>query len=202
MAFKKGGKSSTSRVHTNLSTTSGRSTPVNTDDIVDPEGWHTCSLPCRRPLACGQHLCNEPDHKGPCPPCLAVDTSERVCPCGRSILNPPIYCGTRMDCPYPCQVQPECGHPAVSHNCHPLDEQCPFCPYLTTKRCICGQTEIRNVRCASSNVRCHNKCNEVLDCGWHTCQKICQCVRSCMLVFYSHVQRQRRACESMSTNMQ
>ena len=48
------------------------------DGIVDPEGWHQCDLVCGKPLSCGNHFCEERDHKGACPPCLRSSFDE-VC---------------------------------------------------------------------------------------------------------------------------
>jgi transcriptional repressor NF-X1 len=74
-----------------------------TDGIAeDVEGWHNCDLvcthstsslligrqlligntlfpqTCNKRLSCGNHFCAEPDHRGPCPPCLQ-SSFEEVC---------------------------------------------------------------------------------------------------------------------------
>ena len=146
----------------------------------DEAGLHTCSLPCNKVLTCGVHHCPKPDHRGPCPPCLEASYEEvrsvsprndyepfcllcfslqLGCNCGRTVIHPPIRCGTVIDCTYPCaRPAPECGHPKVPHTCHET-EACPPCPYLTTKKCACGKNEVKNVRCSQEKVTCGVICN-------------------------------------------
>lgn len=38
--------------------------------------WHECDLICGRTLGCGNHLCEERDHRGACPPCLRSSFDE------------------------------------------------------------------------------------------------------------------------------
>jgi transcriptional repressor NF-X1 len=42
-------------------------------------GLHECDLVCGKLLSCGDHRCEEKDHKGACPPCLR-SSFEEVCP--------------------------------------------------------------------------------------------------------------------------
>ncbi|KAF8738861.1 R3H domain, partial [Rhizoctonia solani] len=96
-----------------------------TGDIMDddPEGWHTCDLICNKKLSCGNHNCMLPDHRGPCPRCLQSSFEELICPCNRTIIEPPVPCGTRMNCTYPCiEPPPPCGHPRTPHTCHAAEE--------------------------------------------------------------------------------
>lgn len=44
--------------------------------VVDPMGWHECDLVCGKMLGCGNHHCEERDHKGVCPPCLRSSFDE------------------------------------------------------------------------------------------------------------------------------
>jgi transcriptional repressor NF-X1 len=46
------------------------------EPVADEHGWHVCDLVCGKPLSCGNHRCEEPDHKGPCPPCLRSSFEE------------------------------------------------------------------------------------------------------------------------------
>ncbi|KAG6330942.1 hypothetical protein ID866_8148 [Astraeus odoratus] len=118
-----------------------------------------------------------------------------LCPCGRTALEPPIQCGTRLICAYPCaQPPPSCGHPHVPHACHeatiiagadtadeglgPLHEtgvprSCPPCPFLTRKRCACGKKMVDNVQCSQENVNCGTVCGRLLPCGFHQCRRTC-----------------------------
>lgn len=42
----------------------------------EPGGLHECDLVCGRLLGCGNHTCEEKDHKGVCPPCLRSSFEE------------------------------------------------------------------------------------------------------------------------------
>ncbi|KAG9092665.1 FKBP12-associated protein [Ceratobasidium sp. UAMH 11750] len=142
----------------------------------DPEGWHVCDLVCNKRLACGNHNCMLPDHRGPCPRCLQSSFEDLICPCNRTIIEPPIPCGTRINCAYPCaQPPPPCGHPRTPHTCHAADEDssCPPCPHLTNRTCDCGKSTVRNVRCSQERVSCGAACGKLLDCGYHACDRTC-----------------------------
>lgn len=146
----------------------------------DPHGLHTCQLRCGKTLSCGLHACPMLDHKGPCGRCLEASYEEMVCHCGRTVIQPPIACGTVMDCTYPCDRPPPlCGHPKTPHTCHE-DDECPPCPYLTSKPCACGkQQAVKNVRCSQDKVTCGQICNALLDCGYHHCEKTCHTPGEC-----------------------
>lgn len=97
-----------------------------------------------------------------------------MCRCGRTVVQPPIACGTVIDCTYPCSLPPPpCGHPKTPHVCHE-DDDCPACPYLTSKSCACGKNPaVKNVRCSQEKVTCGQICGSLLDCGFHSCEKSC-----------------------------
>ncbi|KAI9063381.1 hypothetical protein FKP32DRAFT_707113 [Trametes sanguinea] len=142
--------------------------------VVDQHGWHECDLVCGKLLSCGNHHCEERDHRGPCPPCLRSSFEEMVCHCGRTVLEPPIPCGTRITCGYPCnRPSPPCGHPLTRHACHEDPIPCPPCPFLTTKKCACGKKMVDNVRCSQEYVSCGQKCGKLLGCGFHHCERFC-----------------------------
>jgi transcriptional repressor NF-X1 len=163
------------------------------DEIVDVEGLHECDLVCGKALACGNHTCEERDHRGTCPPCLRSSFDEvspaffrpyisrtqlslpqMICNCGRTVLMPPIPCGTRLSCTYPCtRPPPACGHGRTPHACHADDVNCPPCPFLTRKLCACGKREVDNVRCSQEKVACGTVCGKLLGCGFHRCTKLC-----------------------------
>ncbi|KAI0072069.1 hypothetical protein K474DRAFT_456664 [Panus rudis PR-1116 ss-1] len=146
--------------------------------LLDTEAWrwHECDLVCGKLLSCGNHRCEEKDHKGACPPCLRSSFDEMICHCGRTILDPPIPCGTRLNCPYPCtRPAPPCGHPKLPHTCHEDPTPCPPCVHLTTKKCACGKKLVDNVRCSMSEekVSCGMVCGRLMGCGWHHCERSC-----------------------------
>ena len=142
--------------------------------IFDEAGWHECDLPCGKLLACGNHYCELRDHRGACPSCLRSSFEELICNCGRTILEPPIPCGTRISCHYPCaRPPPPCGHPRTQHACHEDPTPCPPCPFLTSKLCACGKKMVDNVRCSQEKVSCGTPCGKPLTCGFHHCDRLC-----------------------------
>ncbi|KAK7204833.1 hypothetical protein BZA70DRAFT_185816 [Myxozyma melibiosi] len=142
------------------------------EDIIEPQ--HICTATCNNMLKCGNHRCQITCHRGPCPPCLEASFEELTCNCGRTKMMPPIPCGTKPPrCKYQCTRVPACGHPAVKHNCHLDDEECPKCPYFVERRCMCGKSLQKNQPCSRQNVSCGNICNKLLSCGSHHCKKPC-----------------------------
>jgi transcriptional repressor NF-X1 len=140
------------------------------------EAEHICTRSCNRLLRCGNsdHRCQELCHKGPCGSCREAIFEELSCNCGRTVLQPPLPCGTTPPpCRFACERPKGCGHPQMSHNCHGDDESCPKCPFLTTKACLCGKNVLKNQPCWLSDVRCGDTCGKTLRCGAHKCQKQC-----------------------------
>ncbi|KAJ3535850.1 hypothetical protein NMY22_g6296 [Coprinellus aureogranulatus] len=139
-------------------------------------GLHECDLVCGKMLSCGNHRCEERDHRGPCPRCLRSSFEELFCPCGQTVLEPPIPCGTRIQCNYPCpRPAPPCGHPKTPHSCHDDSINCPPCPHLTSKRCACGKKEMPHVKCSleKDKVSCGTVCGKLMSCGFHHCESLC-----------------------------
>lgn len=94
-------------------------------------------------------------------------------------MDPPIPCGTVIQCYFPCtRPPPSCGHPKQQHDCHEM-EPCPPCIYLVDKVCICGKNTVANVPCHRSRVSCGHTCDAVLNCGFHRCQKSCHDIGQC-----------------------
>lgn len=167
------------------SKSSKRRDPLPGAELVELENdLHACDLPCGRVLGCGNHRCTRRDHRGACGVCPRGVFDELVCLCGRTVLEPPISCGTRLRCVYPCaRPAPACGHPHVPHVCHEgvvvagadtADEglgvgtegeggeggPCPPCPFLTEKVCACGKKRVGNVRCSQERVNCGSVCGK------------------------------------------
>jgi transcriptional repressor NF-X1 len=142
------------------------------DDNIEPE--HICLKVCGRPLKCGNHSCASLCHKGPCGTCLEAIFEEISCACGKTILQPPQACGTKPpECRFECTRQRTCGHPQVKHQCHEDTEECPKCPFLVEKPCICSKKTLKNQPCWFTEVRCGISCGKKLKCGIHSCQKLC-----------------------------
>jgi len=162
-------------------------------EFVDVGGWHLCDVVCGKPLNCGNHRCEERDHRGSCPPCFqstfeevchhpstishSIDHTHNlqiICHCGHTVLEPPIPCGTEIECSYPCvRPPPPCGHPKAPHLCHEDSTPCPRCVYLTEKLCACGKMTVPNVRCSQEKVSCGKACGRPLGCGFHRCEQLC-----------------------------
>jgi transcriptional repressor NF-X1 len=149
--------------------------PLNSAPLLDGfEAEHICTRPCDRLLKCGNHTCEELCHKGPCGSCREAIFEEVSCNCGRTVLQPPLPCGTRPPpCRFQCERARDCGHIQVPHNCHEDVEECPKCPFLTTKPCLCAKNQLKNQPCWLQDVRCGEICGRKLKCGFHRCQKSC-----------------------------
>ena len=99
---------------------------------------------------------------------------EISCSCGKTVLQPPQPCGTRPpECRFDCTKPRPCGHPIVSHQCHPDDTSCPKCPFLVEKLCICGKKTLKNQPCWFGEARCGLPCGNKLKCGAHECKELC-----------------------------
>lgn len=151
------------------------------------EAEHICTRSCGRQLKCGnpEHRCQELCHKGPCGTCRDAIFDELSCHCGRTVLQPPLPCGTTPPtCRFKCERPKECGHPQLDHSCHGNDQDCPKCAFLTTKTCLCGKSVLKNQPCWLNEVRCGQVCGQTLKCGHHKCQKQChrpgQCEDPCL----------------------
>lgn len=150
--------------------------PLGASRILDYgiEAEHICTRICGRILKCGNHPCTELCHKGPCGSCREAIFEEVACHCGRTILQPPLPCGTRPPlCQYNCERSRFCGHPQIQHNCHGDEEICPKCPFLMEKPCMCGKRSLKNQPCFLVDVRCGQVCGRKLRCGSHFCRKQC-----------------------------
>ncbi|KAF8067912.1 hypothetical protein FPV67DRAFT_1626152 [Lyophyllum atratum] len=111
----------------------------------------SCGSVCRRKLGCGNHVCEEVCHEGPCAACLVRE--EVKCWCGSSTKE--IGCGEgeeircvnkegnswagRYGCEVSCQVAFDCGIHKCEEPCHPPHSSrvCPLSPSLITT-CPCG----------------------------------------------------------------
>ncbi|KAK2755558.1 FKBP12-associated protein [Arachnomyces sp. PD_36] len=140
----------------------------------DVEAEHICTKICGRALKCGLHNCPDLCHRGSCGTCREAIFEEIACHCGRSVLHPPLPCGTKPPpCRFDCERPKRCGHPVTQHNCHPDSESCPKCPFLTERKCLCGKQMLKNQPCWHTEARCGLVCGKILKCGSHTCQKNC-----------------------------
>ncbi|GAM21295.1 hypothetical protein SAMD00019534_044700 [Acytostelium subglobosum LB1] len=140
----------------------------------DPVGNHVCKIVCGRTLKCGLHKCEQLCHQGKCYPCPFNSYDEMSCRCGKTVMLPPIPCGTRMQqCPHPCTVRRECGHTdeIAQHQCH--QGPCPPCPVLVEKLCASGHEIRKNIKCHTTEVSCGKACGKTLPCLVHRCPRTC-----------------------------
>ena len=156
---------------------------INGNVIVPREEFeaeHICTATCGRPLKCGNHTCTDLCHRGACPSCKEAIFDDISCNCGRTVLQAPLPCGTRPPpCNFPCRRQKLCGHPQVAHNCHGDEEECPKCPFLTEKPCLCSKKTLKNQPCWRADVLCGLVCGKSLKCGSHACRKTCHRPGNC-----------------------
>ena len=150
--------------------------PLGASRLIDEgfEAEHICMRLCGRSLKCGNHSCQELCHKGPCGSCREAIFDEISCNCGKTTLQPPLPCGTiSPPCRFDCERPKLCGHPRTTHNCHGDEENCPKCPFLAEKFCMCGKTKLKNQPCWLTDARCGEVCGKKLRCGSHFCRKPC-----------------------------
>lgn len=148
------------------------------NENYEPE--HICLQVCGRLLKCSKHTCQQLCHRGSCNACPEAIFDEISCSCGRTVLHPPQPCGTRPpECRFDCRRARPCGHPAVSHQCHPDDVACPKCAFLVERPCICGKRILKNQPCWFEDARCGLPCGKKLKCGAHECRKSCHKPREC-----------------------
>ena len=156
--------------------------------VLDPE-WrrhegltpHSCGELCgkKRDSGC-QHRCNQLCHPGPCPSCPVMITKQ--CACGKTKNR--MRCGqaTTVLCKLVCNKLLNCFTHRCTRVCHP--DSCGDCQVQVQQTCYCGKQQ-RDALCGTGEAgcdnmdgksgyfSCHEKCSRTLDCGNHTCQKIC-----------------------------
>lgn len=150
--------------------------PLGASRVIDEgfEAEHICTRICGRPLKCGNHPCPELCHKGSCASCREAIFDEISCHCGKTVLHPPLPCGTNPPpCRFDCERKKVCAHPRIPHNCHGDEEKCPKCPFLEEKPCMCGKKFLKNQPCWLNEVRCGEICGKELKCGSHFCRNPC-----------------------------
>ena len=156
--------------------------PLGAPRVIDEgfEAEHICTRTCGRLLKCGNHTCPELCHKGPCGTCREAIFEDISCHCGKTVLQPPLPCGTSPPpCRFDCERPTNCGHRRIPHNCHGDEELCPKCPYLIEKPCMCGKKRLKNQPCWLADVRCGEVCGKMLKCGSHSCRKPCHRLGEC-----------------------
>ncbi|KAF8800801.1 hypothetical protein BYT27DRAFT_7227305 [Phlegmacium glaucopus] len=154
---------------------------VEDEPIIGEEygGLYECDL------VCGEML---PwiDHKGTCRPCMRSSFEELVCSCDLTVYDPPIPCGTVMQCFYPClRPAPPCGHPATSHMCHGDTSVPKVRCSLETEKVSCGNVDGMWVPSLCHSDECGNctapcgKARKYRLPDHHPCARTCHAPSSC-----------------------
>ncbi|CCE62793.1 hypothetical protein TPHA_0D01530 [Tetrapisispora phaffii CBS 4417] len=162
---------------------------LNDESLV--EAVHICLKECNLKLSCGIHDCTRKCHPGRCPSCLISDSNDLVCPCGKTVIEAPVRCGSKLPpCPFECIKVIErsypCGHKPPPHQCHPSTEPCPPCTAVVERPCKCGKHHAVKAVCFQEFGSCGEICNKELENCHHKCQYKCheigQCQKSCKQV--------------------
>lgn len=144
---------------------------------------YSCGKKCHKKLECGNHLCNDLCHDGPCAECRLSPGIVDSCPCGKKPIcdmkgkertkctDPVPVCGAICDKSLRCG--PLTGLHKCAKNCH--NGTCGPCKLKTSIQCQCAAT-LETIECKSLKDRvfvCNRRCNKKLSCGRHKCQKSC-----------------------------
>ncbi|XP_031827096.2 nuclear transcription factor, X-box binding stc [Nomia melanderi] len=134
---------------------------------------HSCGEVCGRTLSKNTcpHKCTLLCHPGSCPQCVAMVT--RYCGCGKTSQT--VQCSTHklLLCDATCDKDLNCGTHKCENKCH--HGECPSCEKTIEQKCYCGKNK-REIICqnnVSLTYSCGNICGKLLDCGNHTCAKLC-----------------------------
>lgn len=147
-------------------------------EVNAQDGIFSCSSPCGKPLACGNHFCKETCHPGVCGDCDLLPSRITSCYCGKSSLQ----VDERKSCldPIPtcsqiCEKTLPCGLHRCKEMCHP--GSCAPCRVMVTQKCRCGSTS-RTVECFNTTMEIHSftcdkPCGRKKNCGRHRCSERC-----------------------------
>jgi hypothetical protein len=137
-------------------------------------GAHVCPRTCQRRLDCGQHTCGRLCHSGArCPPCQHFSAEPLYCRCRRTILEPPVPCGSPPPtCNHPCALPRPCGHRA-QHACH-MTGECPPCAVPVRANCASHGVAMQwNTPCFQALVSCGRACGRLCPRCQRPCAKPC-----------------------------
>uniref|UniRef100_A0A2P2IRL8 NF-X1-type zinc finger protein NFXL1 n=1 Tax=Rhizophora mucronata TaxID=61149 RepID=A0A2P2IRL8_RHIMU len=146
-------------------------------ELTTEDGVFSCNSTCGKMLGCGNHICQENCHPGPCGDCDLMPIRVKSCHCGKtSLLEERKSCLDPIpNCTKICRKSLPCGLHHCKEVCHAGD--CPPCLILVTQKCRCGSTS-RTVECYRANAEhekfvCEKTCNQKKNCGRHRCSERC-----------------------------
>ncbi|MQL71057.1 hypothetical protein Taro_003363 [Colocasia esculenta] len=146
-------------------------------DIKEIDGVFSCNSVCGRTLACGNHLCKDECHPGPCAECEFMPSKIKTCHCGKTALR-----RSRASCLEPIPTCSEvcgklllCGNHRCKETCH--EGNCPPCMAMVNQKCRCGSIS-RLVECYKTLDEeevfvCEKPCGKKKNCGRHRCNERC-----------------------------
>ncbi|XP_053994593.1 protein shuttle craft isoform X2 [Hylaeus volcanicus] len=134
---------------------------------------HSCGEVCGRILSKNScpHKCTLLCHPGSCPQCIAMVT--RCCGCGKTSQT--VQCSTHklLLCDSICGKDLNCSRHKCERKCH--HGECVNCDKMIEQKCHCGKNK-REITCqknVSLVYSCETVCGKLLECGNHTCTKLC-----------------------------
>lgn len=165
--------------------------------LSDSTEGFCCGVVCQKMRDCGNHICGQLCHTGPCELCYRTPQRQVYCPCGKarvtversSCLDPVPSCGSLCQLPLPCGD-------LCQLKCHD-DTPCAPCKEMKTGKCTCGkkkvtfpcfvqylppeQYETARVQCglppecipSSYPPKCKQVCRRQLSCERHHCKEVC-----------------------------
>ncbi|KAM0927119.1 hypothetical protein ACQ4PT_003215 [Festuca glaucescens] len=143
--------------------------------LSEKDGVFSCSEACGHNLACGDHVCQDVCHPGPCGECELVPGKVTTCHCGKTKLQE-----KRASCldPIPtcdkvCDKKLPCGLHRCKVTCH--EGKCPPCLVRVEQRCRCGSS-VQMVECymvLMEEFCCNKPCGQKKNCGRHRCSECC-----------------------------
>ena len=136
-------------------------------------------------LSCGNHRCEQRDHKGACPRCLRSSFEGVSFPLVITYLSFLIksqflwahglrtsnFMWNEHRLPLSVSSAPSAMYPSTLHSCHFDDVACPPCPFLAAKQCACRKRIVPNTRCSleTEKVCCGTVCGKYVPIGVFTC---------------------------------
>ncbi|KAJ6373772.1 hypothetical protein OIU78_029455 [Salix suchowensis] len=146
-------------------------------EVKAEDGVFSCNATCGKMLDCGNHMCDETCHPGPCGDCELMPARVGSCHCGKTSLQE-----ERKSCldPIPtctqiCGKSLPCGMHRCKGVCHSGD--CAPCLVSVTQKCRCGSTS-QTVECykttsENEKIMCEKPCGRKKNCGRHRCSQRC-----------------------------
>ncbi|PPQ78281.1 hypothetical protein CVT25_011740 [Psilocybe cyanescens] len=145
-------------------------------------GWHECDLVCGKMLSCGNHKCEERDHKGVCPPCLrsSFEIDHSMAACLTSLCaHADVRSTSRLFLAGPRSsaiIRVPDPHPLVATPLHPTHAMTTRsrvhpAPPLPTRAARVARRSCR--MCVARSRRRKFPVVRLMACGFHHCERLC-----------------------------